>query len=111
VFGQQHYPFNNDSCSSITAFDNPEVIDMSLKKALPNTLSQTQFRSTTFARRNLHNVQIERAEQRFYVSCVLFGSTAREAEFEVLAATPKGAIRITRSFYPRSEKYKVVPAQ
>jgi hypothetical protein len=60
----------------------------------------------SYSARQLHNQQIEKAERRFFVTCVLFGSRARDAQFEVLAATPKGAIRIARSFYPRSEGHK-----
>jgi hypothetical protein len=63
--------------------------------------------------KTLHNTGIERAERHFRVSCILFGSTAREADFDVLAATPRGAIRIARSFYPRSSQHSaraVAPA-
>lgn len=58
--------------------------------------------------RPLHNQQIEKAERKFFVTCVLFGSRARDAQFEVLAATPKGAIKIARSFYPRSQGHKAL---
>jgi hypothetical protein len=63
-------------------------------------------RPSTYTAKPLHNQQIEKAERTFFVTCVLFGSRARDAQFEVLAATPKGAIKIARSFYPRSDGHK-----